>query len=251
MTEDELRESVLTHLGAEIECESLGGEDRRIGCLTPLEYPSGDGVTVWVDPREGGRVDVSDHGEAHVALLERPPQDFKALHEMALQFAAEAGLTYDRGQFSTQTEGAETADAVWRVASASVRLAEAAVLYHPRRRRSRENEFVRTVELDLLDRRVPVNREERLVGSSGHVHRVTFVLPRQEAVMETVGAEGYWNQVTSVYARLGDLSTANGYKTYSLLDDRTGPVDEEIPRLLLQVSRVVEWSQREEWLGSL
>ncbi len=250
MTDDDIRESLLTYLGAEIACEPLNGEDRRIGCLTPLEYPSGDGVTVWVDPREGDRVDVSDQGEAYVNLIERPPQDFKALHDMAVQFAMEAGLRYHGGQFSIQAEGAETADAVWRVASASRRLAEAAVLYRPRRRRSRDNEFVRTVELDLLERRLPLRREERLVGSSGHAHRVTFVFPRQEAVMEPIGAEGHWNQVTSVYARLGDLSSANGYRMYSLLDDRTGPVDEEIAKLLLQVSRVVEWSQREEWLGS-
>jgi hypothetical protein len=251
MTTDELRDSILTYLDAEIACEPLKGEDRRIGCLTPLEYPSGDGVTVWVDPREGDRVDVSDHGEAYVTLLERPPQDYKALHDMAVQFAAESGLRYDRGQFSVRTERGETADAVWRVATASVRLAEAAFLYRPRRRRSKENEFVRTVESEFLLRRVPVRREEKLVGSSGHTHRATFVLPRQETVMEPIGAEGHWSQVASVYARLGDLSNANGYRMYSLLDDRTGQVDEEITKLLLQVSRVVEWSHREEWLGSL
>ena len=251
MTVEELRQSILTWLGAEIECEPLGERDSRIGCLTPLEYPSGDGVTVWVDPREGDRINVSDHGEAYVALLGRPPQDFKVLHDMAVQLATEAGLSYDRGQFSVQTEVTDAAEAVWRVASASRRLADAAVLYRPRRRRMRDTEFVRTVESEFLERRLPLRREERLIGSSGHAHRVTFVLPRQDAVMETVGAEGHWNQVTSVYARLGDLGSANGYKLYSLLDDRSGPLGGEIAQLLLQVSRVVQWSQREEWLGSL
>jgi hypothetical protein len=42
---------------------------------------------------------------------------------------------------------------------------------------------------------------------------------------------------------------ANGFRLYSLLDD--GRVGEDVPDLLGQVSSVVEWSRRDEWIKAL
>jgi hypothetical protein len=62
---------------------------------------------------------------------------------------------------------------------------------------------------------------------------------------------GHFNQVYAVYAKLGDLGRANGHRLYSLLDDRETKPGEDVSGMLVQVSNVVEWTRRQEWLVGL
>jgi hypothetical protein len=46
---EDIAELVRSHLAEEVFCETMANGVPRIACLTPLDYPSGDGVTVWVE----------------------------------------------------------------------------------------------------------------------------------------------------------------------------------------------------------
>ena len=48
---------------------------------------------------------------------------------------------------------------------------------------------------------------------------------------------GHWNQVAATYVKFGDLSGANGYKLYSLLDGRSEEPEHDVSSLLVQVTR--------------
>ena len=66
-----IQAQVADYLTSEIDCRVLSRDDARIGCLTPLDYPDGDGVVVWIEQRNG-TVEVTDYGECYVALHSHP-----------------------------------------------------------------------------------------------------------------------------------------------------------------------------------
>lgn len=249
-TAAEIRDALEGFLDAEIVCEAINGGGNRIECLTPLDYPSGDGVGVWVESYTSHFV-VTDYGESLTDLLIHPPQDHKALNDQIGVVCAPLGVTFADGRLQADAASLDAlGDAIWRVATAASRVALASTAFHPRRRQAQaESPFVAEVEHVLHDRSVTVEREHKIVGASGHRHTATIYLPRREAILEPI--QGHWNQVSSVYAKFGDLSRANGYKLVSLLDDRSGALDDELARLLVQVSAVVQWTRRDEWLGNI
>lgn len=138
---------------------------------------------------------------------------------------------------------------VWRVATAAAQVAQAAHVSRPWRQPREESEFAVEVERTLRNRKLPIERGHRLQGRSGHKHRATIFVPTSHAVLEPVS--GHWNQVTATYAKFGDLMHPNGFKLFSLLDVRQAPPDEDVEGLLVQVSRVIAWSRRDEWLDSV
>ncbi|MCP9487818.1 MAG: hypothetical protein MSC30_18420 [Gaiellaceae bacterium MAG52_C11] len=121
----------------------------------------------------------------------------------------------------------------------------------PRREKRPEADFAGVVVNTVREKNVEVLREERIRGASGHLHRASIFVPKGEIIMEPVGAEGNWNQVASVYTKFGDLANANGYRLLSVVDDRERIPNEEISRMLVQVSGVVQWSKKDEWIGEL
>jgi hypothetical protein len=70
--------------------------------------------------------------------------------------------------------------------------------------------------------------------------------PKIESVIEPISS--HWNSVASLYTKFGDLSRANGYSLYSLIDDREKQPDEDVGNLLIQVSTVLPWSAHEKWV---
>jgi hypothetical protein len=245
-----IQELLRTYVAAEIVCAPVNGSaDGRVECLTPLEYPSGDAVAVWIEGYDDRYV-VTDYGESLTGVLSHPPQDHKALVDQVLAICGPLGLAYDKGSVRTEAAFDEIGDAVWRIATAASLIAQSSVAFHPRRRQQPvESPFVVAVEHVLRDRSVTVERERKVTGASGHRHTATIYLPQREAILEPI--QGHWNQVSSVYAKFGDLSRSNGYRLLSLLDDRSGEVDEELARMLVQVSDVVQWTRRDEWLGNV
>jgi hypothetical protein len=246
-TASEIQDTLRSYIAGEIVCALASGAGERIECLTPLDYPSGDGIKVWIEPYLD-HYRVTDYGESLTGVLMHPPQDHKALRDEIDSTCQSLGLRFGEGRLFAEATDDGLADAVWRLATAQSQIASMAVSFHPQRRGRRpESEFVVEIEGAFRARSVPVERERTIAGASGHKHKATIYLPDSEAIFEPI--EGHWNQVASVYAKFGDLSRANGFQLFTLLDDRKATADEELAKMLVQVSSVVSWSRRDEWMG--
>jgi hypothetical protein len=243
----EIADRLQTHLANEIVCEVIATEDQRLGCLTPLDYPSGDGIMVWIEDRYDGLM-VTDYGESLTELIGHPSQDHKALLDEATAICRRLDLEFRSGRIVTIANHEGVGDAIWRIATAAAQVAQMSVDFHPQRRH-REQSFLYEIEDALRQRKLPVERERRLAGRSGHKHRASLYVPDREIIVEPVGGTGNWNQISTVYAKFGDLSRANGFRLYSVVDDREGALKDDLANLLVQVSDVIDWTRRDEWLG--
>jgi hypothetical protein len=242
-------DAVRSHLAGETVCETPPEAGGRVACLTPLEYPNGDGVLVWAAP-EDGRFEVTDYGEAYMTLVDQPGPEQRVLLEMANALCVDAGVEFRAGRIGLRASLEDIGDAVWRVASTSAQIAQIASYYRPQRRH-REHEFADVVHAAIVERYSGVLREERLPGKSGHVHRATFYIPATQSILEPVGAEGRWNQVATTYAKLGDLADSNGFGLFAILDDRGQEPKPDVVNMLIQVSQVVYWTRHEEWFTQI
>jgi hypothetical protein len=241
-----LEAQLLARLGEDVECLAVG--EGRLGCLTPLEYPNGDSVTVWVQAH-GSVCEVTDFGEATPELPNKGKLR-RAVDEHAAMLARGRGVEFVNGRVTVRCEAVSVADHIWDVALASAQVAQ--LVADLRRRlpeQERERAFATEVERTLRKREVVFERAHKLEGRSGHTYNATIFLPNLDAVIEPVG--GHWNQVAATYVKFGDLSGANGYKLYSLLDDRSEPPEGDVSSLLVQVSSVVAWSRRDDWLNQI
>jgi hypothetical protein len=228
---------------SEFSVERLGD---RLACDTPLMYPDGDSVVVYVTEQDG-QVEVTDYGEGFGIALGRYGVRAKPVKRAAVEICNGLGVEFGDGRVSTLAKMDEMVDAVWRVASASARIAEATTFQRPDRGRE-EDVFADEVELALRQREVPVKRDVKLMGDSGHEYHPSLFVPAQELIVEPIGTEVAWNRATYVYAEFGDLRQANSYRLLAVLDDRSGAPAEEVTRLLSQVGDVAQWSRREAWL---
>ncbi len=248
-TSGTLQSSLIEHLSQSVFCAVPEGQQGEVACSTPLTYPNGDHVQVWVE-EQIEQLEVSDLGIGSLEFLHHPPQDAKALNETASRVCYRFGVSFVAQRVVVSSDPASLAEDVWRVALASGEVAALAAHYQPRRRR-RAKDFVGVVERDLRQLHVDVEREHELRGLSGHPHHATLYLPATDAVIEPISAQGHWNQVSTVYAKFGDLGQANGYRLFSVVDDRSGPLATDLTNLLVQVSKVVRWSARQDWLTRL
>lgn len=234
-------------ISGEIVCEPMTDGTNRVGCVTPLDYPDGDAVVVWVRERGDSALEVSDYGEGLVGQMFRPDREQKATSLMATQIADQFGVNLYEGRLATQCKSADLGEWVWRVASASAQIANALTYAKPQRRKeTEEKEFVRLVATTFADRHIPIEREHRLEGFSGHPHRATIWIPATHSIIEPVA--GHWNQVASVFTKFSDLAKVNGFSRYSLLDDRAEKPGEDARSLLVGVSDVLTWSGHDAWL---
>jgi hypothetical protein len=240
---------VLAALSSDLACEILDDGTGRVGCLTPFEYPDGDAVVVWV--RElGGKMEVSDYGEGLADQEFRSDYERGIVSDLAQGAARVNGVRAFEGRMGTQCEPDALGESVLKVASASAQVAASIACQKPgRRKESEENEFVRLVDETLRQSNVPVEREHKLVGASGHSHRATIYVPHSHTILEPVG--GHWNQVASIYTKFSDLAPVNGFKRYSVLDDRQEQPGDDVRTLLVSVSDVITWSAHDRWLEQI
>jgi hypothetical protein len=252
VTASDLQSRLIAQVTADLECYIVPGTDNRIGCLLPLEYPSGDGVIVWVDQRLDESIEVTDYSSAQVQNPPKSPQEARYLNELAAAICADVDVAYRNGRVTVTTPLDAIDDAIWRVGRASAQIAGSRAYRGVALREPRpEREFVGLVADTVRAKQVDVVRAEKLAGASGHIYKATIYLPSQETILEPIGAEGNWNQIASLYAKFGDLSRANGYHLFSVIDDREQLPDEEILRILIQVSGVVSWSRKDDWIGEV
>ena len=246
---EEIERQLVAYLREDVDCRIVGGKDGRLGCLTPVEYPDGDNVAVWIAAHDTS-FEVTDNGEA--VMGSDPRQEPRGFFEFAEQLAREQGVSLKEGQITVESDLAGLGEAIWRAATTSAQIAQAARAANALRARrapSEQREFVHEVERALRNRQLSVERERKIKGKSGHEYSATLYIPASETIMEPVGT--HWNQATSAYAEFGDLKGANGYRLYALMDDRAEAPDEDVASLLTQVSSVVLWSRRQEWLSHL
>jgi hypothetical protein len=250
----DIEASLLARLREDVECEQAVAQDDRVGCLTPLEYPNGDNVTIWVVPLGSSLLEVSDLGEAtsESILSGHTPA---AVTRIAAAVAQGHSVLYNQSRLTAVCKPDGVGECVWRVASAASQIAHAAL--SAQRRRAYPSapmleSFSTEVGHTLARHDVQVVRNQTIEGSSGHMYKVPFFVPSSESILEPVKATGIQApEVASTYATLGDLRNANGYQLYALLDDRTQTPEAEVGSLLTQVSTVVWWSRHEDWLANL
>lgn len=254
LASDDIQTIMSDYLSSEVVCVAI--EASRIECEMPLEYPSGDSITVWVE-QLGDTFRVSDYGESFVDLVASRRRDFRAIHRTAAAIGRRWGVELKDGSLVAQTKRDELADTVWRVAMVAARVAQATLRESaPHAQRERERYFVLEVEHELRKRNLRIEREARIPGYSGHQHKATFYVPEATAILEPINTPGHYNQISSVYMKFGDIAHANGnngqsHRRFSLVDDRGGSLSRDLASLLVQVSSLVAWTRRDEWMGVL
>lgn len=248
-TAESVRADLLAYLADDVVCDFVDDGSSRIGCVMPFEYPDGDSVVVWV--REmGDKIEVSDYGEGFLGQEWRTDYERRTIADLAKHAARGFGVSLFEGRLGAQCSPQELGENVWRVGSASAQVAQLIACAKPaRRKETEENEFVSLVDKTLRERNVPIEREHRLKGSSGHSHRATIFISHSHSILEPVA--GHWNQVASVYTKFSDLAKVNGFNRYALLDDRQEKPGEDVRSLLVEVSNVISWSGHDTWLGQI
>lgn len=242
---DNLRADLLGLLGEQVDVVMRGDQ---IAVLTPADYLDGDGVVVHVAPAAEGFL-LSDAGEADGRLVGGGP-GARAIGPVASAICRRFGASFDGGRVLMRVRSqAEVADGCWRVAQASVAVAEAATYHRPPR--ARERELVDIVAASVVSRKLSAERERELAGASGHTYRASIYVPEHEAVIEPIGGEKPWNVASAVYVEFGDLRGVNGFQLIAVMDDRVEPPGEDVERLLRQVSVVGRLSQADDWLTGL
>jgi hypothetical protein len=224
--------------------------ESRFALDTPLTYPDGGSVVVYFTWQSSELLEITDYGEGYSIATARRGARRTSIKTAAAEICGSLALEFSDGRISAVVGPEEAGDALWRVATASARLADA--ITFSRAERPREEEvFADEVELAIRQRQIRVEREARLVGESGHEYRPSLFLPESSLIIEPIQAEAAWLRAASVYVEFGDLSQANGYRLTAVVDDRERTPEEEILRLLSQVGDVTRWSRREVWLGRL
>jgi hypothetical protein len=242
---DNIRSDLLRALGEGLE---VVVRDDRISVLTPVDYPDGDGAVVQVASTATGYV-LSDGGEGDARLVATGPGS-RAIAPLASAICNRHGAKFDGGRVVLRVSTPdEIAEGCWRVAQASVAIAEAATYHRPPR--EREHELADLVATSVTSLQLGVERDRDLLGASGHSYKTALYVPEREAVIEPVGGEKPWNVATAVYVEFGDLRDVNGYQLIAVIDDRDQLPGEDVERLLRQVGIVARYSQADQWLHGL
>jgi hypothetical protein len=232
------------------EFEVQAFDEGRLVCEMPIYYPDGNSVAVFVI-EQAGKFEVTDYGEGYANATERTGIRRTPIKAAAREICASLGLDFAAGRVSVITRSENIADAAWRVATASARIAEAVTFARAERGRGDEDIFTEEVEHAIRSRQIPIEREPKLVGDSGHEYTPALFIPAAHLIVEPIAPEVAWIRAASVYAEFGDLAQANGYRLLAVVDDREAQPSEKVVRLLKQVGDVENYSRRERWLASL
>ena len=120
---EEIERQLVAYLREDVDCRIVGGDGGRLGCLTPVEYPNGDNVAVWIAARNG-HFEVTDDGEA--VMGSDPRQEPRGFSGFAEQLAREQGVSLKDGQITIESDLAGLGEAIWRAATTSAQIAQAA-----------------------------------------------------------------------------------------------------------------------------
>lgn len=123
---------------SEFDVEPFG--DDRLVCEMPVYYPDGNSVAVFVLEKET-RLEVTDYGEGYANATERKGIRKTPIKIAARDICASLGLDFAAGRVSVIVRAENIADAAWRGATASARIAEAVTFARAERGRGDEDLF--------------------------------------------------------------------------------------------------------------
>jgi Domain of unknown function DUF1828 len=239
-------------LGERFECKALG---ERIRVRTPLLYPDGGIVDVFVRERNG-QIAVTDLGEALGWLRQqtiggkRSPKQHRLLQDICLTL----GVELFRGQLIARSNnGAALSDLILRVGQAAVRAAD---LWFTTRTRSLESVTDEVADY-LQDQDMPYERGVKLAGRSGRDWMLDFqvLAPARSALVFVLasGARAGARRVAEhVVAGWHDLSQfrvgPQAARFISLFDDTSDVWSEEDFRLVESISEIGRWTRPDEFI---
>lgn len=219
---------------------------------TPFMYPDGGIIDVFVIERET-HVEVTDFGEAIGWLRmqsfsgQLSPKQRRFIEDICLTL----GVELFRGQLIQKTDQAHTAEAVFRVAQAALRVAD---LWFTLRSRPVET-IAEEVSDWLTERHIPFDRSVQFTGRSGQIWTIDYqtrVADRTSLVfLLATGSRAVARRITDrVVAGCYDLNHLKIVHPHlqfvSLFDDRTDVWEEENFRQVQELSIIARWSRPDE-----
>ncbi len=246
---------IADHLRELYTCSQQG---EYIRVRTPLLYPDGDVVDVYVHSQNGGGT-VSDLGETTAWLRtqstasRRSPKQTRLIEDVCLTLDVE----FFKGMLCARYDNNEAmVAAIERVSQSAVRVSD---LWFTFRTRSVQSVTDEVAEY-LSDRRIPYQRGERLPGRLGGMWTVDFHArtPQRTSfvqVLTTGNRSAAQRLAEHVLASWYDLSHykvgAEGVRFVSLFDDTSDVWSEEQLQLVGDLSDIAYWSRPDEFADVL
>ncbi len=237
-------------LSTEIDCDQL--PDGRVACTTPLFYANGDSVTVWVAERDDGDFEITDYSNGFMQYAARSPALRRQFDHYAKASCIAAGVQWLHGRVSKVVRRDRIPDAVWDVANAS---RDATITYEARgatprspRRTTTQEQFEDEVVSTLMSLDVGAQREARITGASGHVYRTSLYLPSTETVIEPLNDSRQFTSVSAIFTKFSDISSVNGHRLYTVINDQVHGLEEDVVSLLASVGSLMMWSDHDRWI---
>ncbi len=254
MTPDLLCDTLRLSLPALYECSPAPQEGVRV--RTPMMYPDGDLVDVFVLERGSERV-VTDHGDALGWLSGRSASGALTATQdaMAQDVCRTQGVELHRGRLLRRCESeAAVADAVQRVALAAVRVADIWFTFRARTQATigdEVNEWLMSKE-----RQLDVKRQVKNRGGSSREWTIDYEI-RSEArtsmvLLLSTGTRGAVRRIidhaVAGWFDLKHLQQAQSDLAFvSLFNDTEDVWREEDFRLVEEVSEIARWSHPDQF----
>lgn len=234
------------------ECSPAPRDGARV--QTPMLYPDGGGVDVFVLERGNLRV-VTDHGAAigwlrMQSVAERLSKKTRSLIDEVCEIQ---GVTLERGRLVFRCESvAEVADAVQRVALAVVRVADISITFTSRMRASVADE----VDQWLRDKSFRYQRRVKLQGRSNRPRTVDYQVSVETQIsmvsLLSTGSRDAAHRIAdhqlAAWVDLRHLRSEQPALVFvSLFDDTNDVWREEDFRLVEEYSEIAFWSRPDEF----
>lgn len=250
---EELRGSIRETLPPLFECAPAPREGVRV--RTPLTYPDGGMVDVFVLARDGG-YKITDFGQTlgWLRMQSAGARRSPGQNRMVEDVCETLGIELDHGQLILRA-GPPNAlgESVLRLAQAAVRVSD---LWFTLRVRAAET-AADEVSAWLLEKEIPFARKVKKQGRSGRNWTIDYQIrtaPRTSLIfLLSTGSRGAARQITEhALAGCFDLQhlkkdSQPRVELVSLFDDRADVWRAEDFRLMEQCSEVARWSRPDEF----
>jgi len=245
------KEVLRNHLPMMFDCRE---QDGRLVIETPIEYPDGDHVELYVVEESGGLV-LTDLAETVRVLgnynfdLKRSPKRFRLFEDILRAH----DVHYFQGCLRIPIRSPENLpQALMRMVQAVLGVSD--LLFTMRF--GAGTAFKEEVEEFLIEHEIPYELDYKVVGRSAHAYTVDFYIERVKPhLVETLSSAAAGPAeilVNSTVRMWFDLKRINGRFGYiSLLDDSADVWKASHLDILSDLSEVIVWSERKRLLEAL
>lgn len=240
------------NIGGLFRCSRVGQQTR---IRTPYLYPDGDVIDLFFAESENGAGTVSDAGETLRWLRMQTISQRKTAKQRQIieDICLNHGVELYRGMLMVRVNSYEQiAESVMRLGQAALRVAD---LWFTFRNRMVET-VTEEVEVFLTENHIPFDRNERIIGRSGHNWMIDFHTRPSRAsslicVLST-GSRAAAKQVTertaAAWYDLNHLKVGpSSVHFVTLFDDLMDVWSPEDINLLSELSDVTFWSKPDEF----